>query len=168
MSKDKWLPKGFTLPDESSIKKLLWSGADWQIYDTDGSKNLLVVTDKLLEKWNQLGLLADSIFQNITSDTGSYKALASSKKNLLYPVDQCDEYENKVDALAFSIALRESRKITEEVSFHDAIYVEQYSRLLPTWSLTEKRDDAHVLGTWLAGGVNISTGRCQVSCRTRL
>ena len=157
MSKKKWLPKGFTLPDESSIKKLLWSGADWQIYDTDGSKNLLVVTDKLLEKWNQLGLLADSIFQNITSDTGSYKALASSKKNLLYPVDQCNEYENKVDALAFSIALRESRKITEEVSFHDAIYVEQYSRLLPTWSLTEKRDDAHVLGTWLAGGVNIST-----------
>ena len=157
MSKDQWLRKGLSLPDESSIKKLLWYGTDWQIYDSDGSNKYLVVTDTLIEKWNQLDLLADSVFKEITSDTGSYKALASSKKNLLYPVDQCDEYESKVDAIAFSLSLRESRKISEDVSFHDAIYVEQYSRLLPTWSLSEKRDDAQVLGRWLAGGVNIST-----------
>jgi cell division protease FtsH len=157
MSMEKWLPKGFTLPDQSSINKLLWSDTDWQIYDSDGSSNWLVVTGQLLEKWNALELLSDSIFQEISCDSGLFRALACNKKNLLYPVAQCDEYENKVDAIAFSIALRESRQIVKDASFHDAIYVEQYSRLLPTWSLTEKRDDAHVLGTWLAGGVNIST-----------
>jgi len=66
--------------------------------------------------------------------------------------------ECRVDAIAFSLALKESRKIAAEgVSFHDSIYVEQYSRLLPTWTLTPHVKDEVVLGTWIAGGVVIST-----------
>ena len=65
--------------------------------------------------------------------------------------------ESKVDALAFALALKESRKLSNDVSFHDGVYVEQYSRLLPSWSLTPNVDDEVVLGTWLSGGVVIST-----------
>jgi cell division protease FtsH len=35
--------------------------------------------------------------------------------------------------------------------------VEQYSRLLPAWTLTPHVDDEVVLGTWITGGVVIST-----------
>jgi SpoVK/Ycf46/Vps4 family AAA+-type ATPase len=35
--------------------------------------------------------------------------------------------------------------------------VEQYSRLLPVWTLTPHVDDEVVLGTWITGGVVIST-----------
>ena len=59
--------------------------------------------------------------------------------------------------MAFAFALKESRKLSEEASFHDAIYVEQYSRLLPAWTLTPHVDDEVVLGTWITGGVVIST-----------
>jgi len=157
MSVNRWLPKDFELPDGSGVKKLLWSGVDWQIYDTDRSTKLLVAKEQLIQRWDELDLLAESVFEEVQVEAGSYMVLVCRRNNLLYPVDQCDEYESKVDAVAFAIALRESRKIVEDASFHDAIYVEQYSRLLPTWSVTEKRDDAHVLGAWLAGGVQIST-----------
>ena len=50
-----------------------------------------------------------------------------------------------------------SRRISSNVSFHDAVYVDQYSRLLPTWTLTPKMDDEMVLGIWITGGVEVST-----------
>ena len=46
-------------------------------------------------------------------------------------------------------------------SFHDAIYVEQFSRLLPTWGDETFVDDKIVLGTWLTGGVVLSSDSFQ-------
>ena len=52
--------------------------------------------------------------------------------------------------------MRETRKIDPEVPLHDAIYVERYSRLLPTWTVSEGSADEEILGRWLTGGVAIS------------
>jgi hypothetical protein len=82
--------------------------------------------------------------------------LSSREDYTLVPVECGKPPERKVDALAFALALRESRKLSENASFHDSIYVEQYSRLLPTWTLTPRVEDEVVLGTWIAGGVVIS------------
>jgi hypothetical protein len=39
MATDLWLPYGFELPDGSKIRSLLYSGDEWQIFDTDDSNN---------------------------------------------------------------------------------------------------------------------------------
>ena len=39
---------------------------------------------------------------------------------------------------------------------HDAIYTERFSRLLPSWTVSESATDEEVLGRWLTGGVAIA------------
>ncbi len=157
MAKDSWLPKEYELPDGPKIRALLYSGDGWRIFDTDGSSNILLTRPELAQKWSERGLLGESLFGDVSFGTESFRSLTSHKKYTLAPVENGKSPESKVDALAFAFALKESRILSEDTSFHDAVYVEQYSRLLPTWTLTPHIDDEVVLGTWLTGGVVIST-----------
>lgn len=157
MAKDLWLPKGYQLLDGSKIRLLLCSGDEWQIFDTNGSKNILLASPELARKWIENGFLDDSLLADLRFGTRLLRSLKSHKKYSLTPVENGKSPESKVDALSFAVALKESRKLSKDVSFHDAVYVEQYSRLLPTWTLTPHVDDEVVLGTWISGGVAIST-----------
>jgi hypothetical protein len=157
MDKDLWLPKGYDLPDGSKIKALLYFGGKWQIFETDAANNILLICDEIARKWSEFGFLDESIFREISFGGKSFKALISHKKYVLSPIENGKSPEDYVDALAFALSLRESRKLSSDVSFHDGIYAEQYSKLLPLWTLTPKVDDETVLGTWLTGGVSIST-----------
>ncbi|MFN9434991.1 MAG: ATP-binding protein [Planctomycetota bacterium] len=157
MAKDLWLPKGFELPDGSKIRSLLYSGDEWQIFDTSGSNTILLTRPELARKWDEFGFLNESLFGDVAFGNESFRSLSSHKKYILAAVEHGKSPESKVDALAFAFAIRESRKLSEDASFHDAVYVEQYSRLLPTWTLTPHVDDQVVLGTWITGGVVIST-----------
>lgn len=157
MAKDLWLPKGFELPDRSRIKALLHSGDEWQIVATDGSNNVLMGRPELVTRWTDSHLLEDGVLWSVSHGKDTYRGLSCNQRYALVPVDYGTLPACKVDALAFAYALNESRKISEETSFHDALYVEQYSRLLPTWTLTAHMPDEVVMGTWLTGGVVIST-----------
>lgn len=157
MAKDVWLPKGYGLLDGSKVQSFLYSGNGWQIFDTNGSNNILIARPELASKWHYNGFLSESLFENVSFRSESFQSLVIHKKYALMPVENGKSPESKVDALAFASALRESRKLSEDVSFHDAIYVEQYSRLLPTWTVAPHIDDEVVLGTWVTGGVIIST-----------
>jgi hypothetical protein len=157
MAKDLWLPKGYELPDGSKIRSLLYSGDEWQIFDTYGSNNILLTRSELARRWTESGFIDDSLLGVLKFGAGLFRSLSSHKKYDLAPVENGKSPESKVDALSFAIALKESRKLSKDVSFHDAVYVEQYSRLLPTWTLTTHVDDEVVLGTWITGGVVIST-----------
>lgn len=157
MAKDLWLPKGFELPDGSKIRSLLYSGDEWQIFDTNGSNNILLTRPELVRKWYEFDFLDESLFGDVAFGSESFRSLSSHKKYTLTAVENVKSPESKVDALAFAFALKESRKLAKDTSFHDAIYVEQYSRLLPTWTLTPHVEDEVILGTWITGGVVIST-----------
>jgi len=117
----------------------------------------LFARQDLVEKWNSIRLLDSSLFGEISFGTESFGFLCCHKKYNLEPLESGKSPESVIGALAFSTALKESRKLSVDVSFHDAIYVEQYSRLLPTWTLSRHVDDEVVLGTWLTGGVVIAT-----------
>lgn len=134
MAKDLWLPNGFELPDGSKIRLLLYSGNEWQIFDTNGSNNILLTRPELARKWDEFGFLDESLFGEVAFGSVSFRSLSSHKKYTLAAVENGKSLESKVDALAFAFALKESRKLSEDASFHDAVYVEQYSRLLPTWT----------------------------------
>src|SRR3546814_8759022 len=49
-----------------------------------------------------------------------------------------------------------SRKLRTDAGFHDAIYVERLSRVLPCYTPAPRTDDATVVGFWITGGVNVS------------
>lgn len=155
--KDLWLPNGFELNDGSQVCALLFSGVDWQIFDTNGAEVLLLARLELARKWSEIGLLSDFQLDEISFGDHKFQSLKSHKKYVLAPVEQAKSPDNKADAVAFAFAIKESRKLNADGSFHDAIYVERYARLLPTWTLTETVPDEVVLGTWLTGGVVIST-----------
>jgi cell division protease FtsH len=157
MVKDLWLPIGYELPDGSITRSPLYSGEEWQIIDTNGPINILLTRLELARKWSECGFLDEALFGNISFGTKSFRSLSSHKKYALTPVESGESPTNKVDALAFAFALKGSRKLSEDISFHDAVYVEQYSTLLPTWTLTPYVDDEVVLGTWITGGIAIST-----------
>ena len=157
MPKDLWIPKGYELAEGLKINSLLFSGDEWQIYDTVGADNIMLVRPQLAEKWFKYSCIDQSLLTQVMFGIVSYWSFRSHKKYALSPVETGITPNSKVDALAFSSALKESRSIMEEVSFHDAIYIEQYSRLLPVWSITPHVDDEVVLGTWITGGVVIST-----------
>jgi len=155
--KDLWLPIGYELPNGSKIKLPRYFDDDWQIFDTDGLSNILLAKPTLAQKWIDNGFLEDSLLATISFGTDTYRILFCDKKYRLSPIEACVTPDNKADALAFALTLKESRKLSKNVSFHDAIYVEQYSRLLPIWSLLPRVDDDVVLGFWITGGVEIST-----------
>jgi len=157
MAKDMWLPKGYELPDGSRIRKLLYFADEWQILDTNGSNSILLANSELIRKWEELCFLEESLFREVTVGDESLCYLSCHQKYALAPVENGISPESKVDALSFAYTLKESRSLSGEVSFHDAIYVEQYSRLLPTWTLTPHVDDQVLLATWITGGVVIST-----------
>lgn len=157
MAKDLWLPKGFELPDGSKVRALLCAADKWQIFDTNGSNNILLTHSELVQKWDEFGFLNEALFEVIPFGGETFRLLSSHKRYALTAVDNGKTPESKVDALAFAFALKESRKLLEDASFHDAVYIEQYSRLLPVWTLTPYVKDEVVLGTWLTGGVPIST-----------
>ena len=157
MAKDLWLPKGYELADGSKIRMLLFSGEDWQIFNTQGAGSIMIVRPELAQKWCEAGFIDEALLGSMTFGSASFRSLSSQKKYVLAPVEHGESPDNKVDAIAFSFALKESRKLSENASFHDSIYVEQYSRLLPTWTLTPHIKDEMVLGTWITGGVVIST-----------
>jgi cell division protease FtsH len=157
MAKDLWLPKGYELPDGSIIRSHLYSGDEWQIFDTNGPSNILLMRPELARKWNECGFLDELLFGDISFGAELFWSLSSHKKYILTSVENGSLPASKVDALAFALALQGSRKLSKEASFHDAIYVEQYSTLLPTWTPTPHVEDEVVLGTWLTGGVVIST-----------
>lgn len=157
MSRDQWLPKGYELSNGLKIRTLKFTGESWQIFTLSDGSHVLVAHDKLVRKWLEQGFLQSSLFGSVNLGDVSLSYLFSKKSFRLSPVEGTDSPNNKVDALAFALALMETRKITSTDSLHDSIYVEQYSRLLPSWTLSPAVSDQFVLGTWLTGGVVIST-----------
>jgi len=158
MDKDSLLPYGYDLGEGVKIHSLLFAGENWQIYDTHGPCNILITVPDLAKKWSKSGLIEDSMLGDVKFGPACYRSLSSPMKFMLSPVEGGRSPDSKVDAISFATALKESRRIAPDVSFHDAIYVEQYSRLLPTWTLTPRIDDQVVLGMWITGGVTISVG----------
>ena len=59
-------------------------------------------------------------------------------------------------ALAFATALKATRDIDSISPLQDAVYVEKFSRLLPTYGITSRADDDVILGYWLTGGARVS------------
>jgi cell division protease FtsH len=156
MSLDRWLPTNYELPDGLKLRKLESAAEEWQVYNVGHGSRTLIVKPELGKRWVAEKLLDEASFREIKFGKDMYLAIESGDNQLLAPVTEFISPETKADASSFAISMQQTRKVVEDASFHDAIYVERLSRLLPTWSVSEKVSDEHVLGRWLTGGVAVS------------
>ena len=155
MANERWFPVGTSLPDGSRLGRLLSSGPNWQIYRLDMDNSILIARDSLADRWIKSTLLPDTVMASFTFGRSEYRALASGARQRLEPVADSGSPDTKADGLAFALSMRETRKVDAKVPLHDAIYAERFSRLLPTWTVSERSTDEHILGRWLTGGVAI-------------
>lgn len=152
------------MPDGGRTGAMTGSGDDWQIYELQDGRNLLLVHPRLAQRWVDADLLDDDLWQSVSFGDTSFRAISSPPKHSLIPLTKGINFRTKNDAIAFAAALRESRKRLADGSLHDAIYLEQYSRLLPTYSISPSAPDDLVLGTCLTGGVQLSTSSFRRLC----
>jgi len=165
MATKNWIPRGFVLSDGSRVKKLLASADDWQITSTSTEGFALVVKPLLRDKWIEAGFIGNSLFSDIEVSSNSYAVFSGKHGYLISSVQQGPYPNTNIEARVFAISLRETRKIAVNVSLHDAVYIEQISRLLPTYTISECLNDQTVLGTWLSAGVRVSTNSFRRLCK---
>jgi len=152
---ESWLPIGFDLPDEARCGRPLHADANWQILETRGGGSALVVREDLFAKWVAAGLVDEAEFRAFSFGSDAYREMSCGSSQTLVPLSDCHSPSSKSEALAFAMALRETRAIDPVSPLQDAVYVEKFSRLLPSYGITSRAEDDFVLGYWLTGGARV-------------
>ena len=156
MSIDPWLPIGFELPSGKQVGQVLYTAAGWQIVELKAGGRVLLAAETLAAKWVTHGLIGEDDFPSLEFGFQKIVYFSSKSNQILSPVNVAEGPKDKADAVAFALAMKASRDRDTLSGFQDAIYVESINRLLPIYDITERTDDALVLGYWLTGGANIS------------
>lgn len=149
-----FLPRGYKLPSEKRIRKPVAEGQNWQIYLTNVDSYALVVKSGLYEKWVSnyslpKGLLSDS-------NSSDYKVLESSGDYLISSLEKGPFPDNAGQIEAFSIAFKTALGLFPTSDFYGAIYIEEYSLLLPSFFDEKTHDNGVIFGKWITGGIGIS------------
>jgi len=153
---DSWLPIGLELSDGDRTRRVVFSGRDWQIVETQSGRRTLVVREELAVRWIESALIDAGCLSRLTFGDSSFQILSSGPSQVLSPVSEADSPNTKAEALAFAQALKATRELDASSPLQDSIYVERISRLLPTYSISSRTDDDVVLGFWLTGGAHTS------------
>lgn len=151
----RWIPARHLLPNGEVCGSLLASGEHWQIYWVGPTSRLLVAERGLVARWVDARLLERDLLFQVTVECDEFDAILSANR-VLCAVTAYPSPSTKAEAMSFAASIRESRELIGDTSLHDAIYVDQFGRLLPTYTVSEGLTDAEVLGRWLTGGVEIS------------
>jgi len=159
-----WLEKGTLLPDQNTVERLVASADTWQIMRTFSQAPALAVKPELLKRWVESGYVPDNLFVQMGTPEGPVHVFTGKTGYLLSSMQHGPYPRQATEAHLFAITLRRSRKtVKPDISLHDAIYLEQLSLILPTYT-QGSADDRRVLGTWLASGVNVSTDQYDRLC----
>lgn len=156
MMLDIWLPLGFELPNKSKIVQVVSTGVSWQIFETTGKINALIIKSNLAEKWIEKGLLDKGHLNELRFGEITYFIIYSTIDSVLIDLSNAKSPESKTEALAFSLALKNTRTIDSISALNGGIYVEKLSIILPTWEIDFPVSDDLILGAWLTGGVMVS------------
>lgn len=157
------LPQGFILPDGTRRGRILAETDNWQIIMTSAEYPALIVSQSLYQKWIDNDFIGENLFTTIDFEASKLFIFISESNYIISSVQYGPYPVTTYEAHAFVISLRETRK-NINVSLHDALYIEQFSLFLPTYTDTDIFDDMTILGTWLSGGVRVSAASSQRLC----
>ena len=138
------------------VQRCSFADDRWQIYETANSGRVLVAEASMGKKWLEDQLLSGDELLTFAFGTTTYALVHGAKAYRLEPVDEAETPGDFTDCQAFVSAVAETRKVVPDIGFHDAIYVERLSRLLPCYMPAPRTDDATLIGFWITGGVNVS------------
>ncbi len=151
-----WFPIGYNIINSFAYKKPLLQDESWQILKYEDN-SLLIVDALLLNHWLNDNLLESYMYSEFLYDDKKFYCLESNNENILSTIKYTLNYIDDNDVLSFYAALKKTRDLLgKETSLHDGIFIEKYSIILPTYSLSESVDDEYILGNWITGGVNVS------------
>lgn len=150
-----WLPRGTALHQEKRIQRMIASGQSWQIYTTNQDTYVLAVSGHLYDRWITDYLLPKGIFEQIEEAADCW-IFCSSGEYLVSSLAQGPYPENNVQIEAFSISFNTTLKLYPNADLHDALYIEEYSLILPSSEDPAAKNNDYVYGKWLTGGVSIS------------
>jgi hypothetical protein len=153
---DQWIPIGQQLSDGTGIMRLASQGGGWQIYVTSKPSRVLFATRELAATWFDADLINPDIFTEFEIGKKNLLMLESPAHARLEPVLPPNQPDSKAEAYAFAASFKSSRNIDPGIDVTNAIFVEQYSRLLPTSNQASTMPEDILLGVWLTGGVEIS------------
>ncbi len=149
-----FLPRGYRVSAENRIKKLVAGGNDWQIFLTNVDSYVLVVKPNLYYKWVSDCLLPTGIF---TDDLDpEYWIFQSSSNYIISSIAKGPYPKNNGQVEAFSIAFKTVTDILNNYDISDAIYIEEYSFILPVTFVENRHDNGMVYGKWITGGISVS------------
>ena len=149
---EQWLPRGTSVTKEKRIKKMITASKDWQIYSTNQDSYVLAATRSIYKEW----IYNYSLPEGICIDYNNYKVFCSTGNYLISSLDKGPYPNDSVQVEAFSIAFNTALKLFPDMDLQDAVYIEEYSLILPGAQSCELTKKECVYGKWLTGGVNIS------------
>lgn len=152
---EQWLPRGTAITTDKRIKRMISAGKDWQIYSTNQDSYVLAATVSIYKIWIDKYDLPEGIFVEALV-SNECKIFCSSGNYLISSLDKGPYPENNGQVEAFSIAFNTTKKLFPNVDLRDAVYIEEYSLILPGKQTSETDESDIVYGKWLTGGVNIS------------
>lgn len=161
---EQMLPRGYSLPHGKRIKKLIAQGENWEIYSTNFDSWVLAVTTDLYAQWIRTGILPDGLFQ--TENPDNCCCIFSGSENYLISSMEGGPFPRSIGQVnAFSATFRMVCEKYPDMDFHNAIYIEEYSLLLPVSRSESEWDRGLTYGKWLCAGVDISIESFDHVCR---
>ena len=159
---DRFLPRGFQMPDGSRITKVYAGGDEWEIYSVSPGGYALAVSSSVFLKWIREFDLAPSLFSENKSPSCYY--FCSPEEYLISSLAHGPFPTNEWQIQAFSMAFKMAAEKYPDADFTNAVYIEEYSLLLPTNFDTGPSDNKLVYGRWLTGGIGISVDSLEQIC----
>jgi cell division protease FtsH len=155
--RDSWLPVGFRISRQAAAGAVREAGQGWQIVATSPDVGrVLLATPALADRWFEDGHLGPEVFNDLEFGAMHWKVLWGGASHQLSWIPNAPPPETESEALSFAVAYHETRKIDERIALGDAVFVERYSRLLPTYSSETADSDEVIVGRFLTGGVEVS------------
>lgn len=149
-----FLPRGYCFSEKNKLKRIVAEGDKWQIFLTNLDSYALVVMPDLYDCWiNRYSLPTGLFFQ---TEDEKYFYLVSSSDYIIASIAQGPFPDNNGQVQAFSLAFKTALDISPEMDLHDAVYIEEYSLILPVVFDDAYNDNGIPYGKWLTGGINIS------------
>ncbi|MCJ2026457.1 ATP-binding protein [Methylobacterium sp. J-067] len=159
MSTGPWLPIGTKLADDLVVGRVVAIGEGWQVAEAKEGGRVLLATEELASLWLKAGTVAKGDLATFRFGPSSFRFVRGGAGHALGPVAGARSPDTLGEAMAFATALSGTRSTGEAASLADGVYVERLSRILPSHSVDapSEADDALLLGTWLTGGLKVST-----------
>ena len=158
---ESWFPKSYKINENTILKRVIFSGDNWQIYRANDEQNIIIIKEKLSNYWFNLTPLKHN-FKELKLENETLYYFVSSDEYLLIPLNSKSKNQssNKIisyeDALAFAKSLSRTRSLGIKESFENSIYIEKLCLILPLLDSSDNTDDKLLLGSFLSGGVNLS------------